>query len=149
MSLWLEERLHECLEFVRSLWDRFGEYAFTHKKRIKGDLTVGYCYQVYWLFEWLPIAVYLMLNGWHLNVSNKKESTSSLKIRWSVNTSYSAIDFDKNYVQRHEHSLYNRQWDDVDFFWISRRDSSNDECSDYSKSDTISMSWKSIYRPLF
>jgi hypothetical protein len=103
------------MNYARSVYNRLGEYSFPRQNRIEGNPAVGFCYRVYWLLAWLPIAVYLMLIGHHIIISNRIESTNNLKIRHSIETNYSADDFNNNYVKSEEWSLYNRLWDDVDF----------------------------------
>lgn len=107
------------MEYIRSAYNRMGEYSFPRRNRIVGNPAVGFCYRLYWLLAWLPIAIYLMLTGHHIYISDRVESTNSLKIRDTIETSYSADDFDGNYVKPYEWSLYNRLWDDVDFVFES------------------------------
>jgi hypothetical protein len=107
------------MNYVKSVFNWLGEYSFPRSNRIKGNPQDGLGYRAYWLFAWLPIAVFLILNGHHVNISNRIESTNNLKIRWTVETNYSEEDFNGNYVKPDEWPLYNRFWDDVDFVFES------------------------------
>jgi len=104
---------------AKSVYEWLGEYSFTRNNKIKGNPTVGIGYRVFWLLAWAPIAVFLIAMGRHYKVSNRVESTNSLTIRWSITTNYSGENFNGNYVRPHEWSLYNRQWDNVDFVFES------------------------------